>query len=80
MVMTVFAGIAEFEHSIIVERTGRAREAAMRRGVEFGPKWRITSQQIETARVLLDKGYTADQAGEAIGISRSSVYRLVINQ
>ena len=80
MIMTVFAGIAEFERSVIVERTGRGREAAMRRGVEFGPKRRITSQQIETARELLDKGYTADQAGEAVGISRTSVYRLVINQ
>ena len=80
MIMTVFAGIAEFERSVIVERTGRGREAAMKRGVEFGPKRRITSQQIETARELLDKGYTADQAGEAVGISRTSVYRLVINQ
>ena len=80
MVMTVFAGIAEFERSVIVERTGRGREAAMRRGVEFGPKRRITSQQIETARGLLDKGCTADQAAEAVGISRTSVYRLVLNQ
>ena len=80
MVMTVFAGIAEFERSVIVERTGRGRAAAMRRGVEFGPKRRITSQQIATARGLLDKGHTADQAGEAVGISRTSVYRLVLNQ
>ena len=80
MVMTVFAGIAEFERSVIVERTGRGREAAMKRGVEFGPKRKITSQQIETARGLLDKGCTTDQAGEAVGISRSSIYRLVINQ
>ena len=80
MVMTVFAGIAEFERSVIVERTGRGRVAARKRGVEFGPKRRITSHQVETARGLLDKGYTADQAGEAVGISRTSVYRLVINQ
>ena len=78
--MTVFAGIAEFGRSIIVERTGRRCEAAKRRGVEFGPRRRITSQLMEAARGLLDKGYTADQAGEAIGMSRSSVYRLMINQ
>ena len=40
-VMTVFAGIAELERSIIVERTGR--EAAMRRGEEFGPRIQIAS-------------------------------------
>ena len=80
MVMTVFAGIAEFERSVIVERTKRGREAAMRRGVPFGPKRRITLQQIETARRLLDKGYNADRAAEAVGVSRSSIYRLVLNQ
>ena len=80
MVMTVFAGIAEFKHSIILERTGRGREAAMRGGVDFGPGRRISSQRMETARGRLDKGHAADQAGEAVGMSRSSVYRLVVPQ
>ncbi len=79
-VMTVFAGIAEFERSIIVERTGCGREAAMRRGEEFGPRIRIASQPMETARDLLDKGYAVDQASEAISMSRSPVDRLVINE
>ncbi|EHR0258044.1 recombinase family protein, partial [Escherichia coli] len=33
MVLTVFAGIAEFERSLIVDRTRTGREAAMARGV-----------------------------------------------
>ncbi|WP_236611492.1 recombinase family protein [Xanthomonas fragariae] len=37
MVLTVFAGIAEFERSLIVDRTRSGREAAKRRGVKFGP-------------------------------------------
>ena len=36
MVLTVFAGIAEFERALIHERTGTGRAAAMRRGVRFG--------------------------------------------
>ena len=79
MVMTVFAGIAEFERSVILERTRRGREAALRRGVPFGPKRRITSNQIETARGLIDKGLSTKQAAEAVGISRASVYRLVVS-
>ena len=78
MVMTVFAGIAEFERSVIVERTRQGREAAMRRGVVFGPRRKITPQQIETARGLIDKGCNAVQAAEAVGMSRTSVYRLVL--
>ena len=33
MIMTVFAGIAEFERDLIRERTGAGREAAKQRGV-----------------------------------------------
>ena len=36
MIMTVFAGIAEFERDLIRERTGAGREAAKKRGVQFG--------------------------------------------
>ena len=36
MVLTVFAGIAEFERALIHERTGAGRAAARARGVRFG--------------------------------------------
>jgi len=38
MVLTVFAGIADFERSMIVERTSAGRIAAKARGVRFGPR------------------------------------------
>ena len=76
----MFAGIVEFERSVIVERTGRGREAVMKRGMEFVPRRGITSRQIETASELLYKGYTAVQASEDVGISSTAVYRLVIHQ
>ena len=74
------AGFAEVHRSDIVERTQRDYEDAARRAVPFSPMRKITPQQIEIAGGLLDKGYTADQAGEAVGISSTSVNRLVINQ
>lgn len=36
MIMTVFAGIAEFERDLIRERTSAGRKAALTRGVRFG--------------------------------------------
>ena len=36
MILTIFAGIAEFERELIVERTGSGRKAAQKRGVKFG--------------------------------------------
>jgi len=55
MVLTVFAGIAEFERSLIVERTRRGREAAKRRGVKFGPPPTLTAAQIAHARELIEQ-------------------------
>lgn len=36
MVLTVFAGIAEFERSLIIDRIRTGRQAAQKRGVRFG--------------------------------------------
>jgi len=35
MIMAVFAGIAQFERSLILRRTDEGRKAAMSRGVAF---------------------------------------------
>src|SRR5690606_5397154 len=55
MVLTVFAGIAECERSLIIARTRSGREAAKARGVKFGPKPTLTVAQIDHARELIDQ-------------------------
>ena len=50
--LTMFAGIAELERSVIVERTERGRGAALRQGAPFGSQRRIALQEIDTARGL----------------------------
>lgn len=74
--MTVFAGIAEFERSLILERTRTGREAAKARGVKFGPRPTLTKTQIEHARRLVDQdGFTVKAAAELLGVHRSTLYR-----
>ena len=46
MIMTVFAGITEFERDLIRERTGAGREAAKRRGVQFGRPRKLNPEQM----------------------------------
>jgi DNA invertase Pin-like site-specific DNA recombinase len=48
--------LAEIERSLISERTRAGVKAAQRRGVKFGRKARLTAEQIEHARKLIDKG------------------------
>jgi DNA invertase Pin-like site-specific DNA recombinase len=54
MVLTVFAGIAEFERALIRERTGAGRIAAKKRGVKFGRPPKLTPQQAALAARLVD--------------------------
>ena len=76
MVLTVFAGIAEFERSLIIDRTRNGREAAMARGVKFGPPPALTQAQIGHARELIDQGgRTVKEAAALLGVHRSTLYR-----
>ena len=75
MVLTVFAGIAEFERSLIIERTRNGREAAKARGVQFGRRPILTPGQIEHASELLSAGRTAAETAGLLGVHRATLYR-----
>lgn len=74
MVMTVFAGIAEFERSLIIERTRSGREAAKARGVTFGRPPALTDEQLALARELQSTKSMAEIA-RVLGVHRSTLYR-----
>ncbi len=76
MVLTVFAGIADFERSLIVERTSAGRIAAKARGVRFGPSPALSAEQIAHARKLIheDKKPVAEIA-RLFGVHRATLYR-----
>ena len=76
MVMTVFAGIAEFERSLILERTRTGREAAKARGVQFGPRPTLTPAQLDHARKLIEQEDRAvSEVADLMGVHRSTLYR-----
>jgi DNA invertase Pin-like site-specific DNA recombinase len=54
MVLTVFAGIAEFERALIRDRTGAGRFAAKKR-VKFSRKPKLTPEQVALALRLVDE-------------------------
>ena len=78
MVLTVFAGIAEFERTLIIDRTRQGREAAKARGVKFGPRPTLTETQITHARELIDQeGYSVREVAAILGVHRSTLYRAI---
>jgi len=75
MVLTVFAGIAEFERSLIADRTRRGREAAQARGVKFGPKPRLSAEQISHGRALVEQGRPVKEVAALLKVHRATLYR-----
>jgi DNA invertase Pin-like site-specific DNA recombinase len=76
MVLTVFAGIAEFERDLIRRRTSAGRVAAQKRGVRFGRPVKLNSDQRQTAIQLLQEGKSPKQVANTFGVHPATIYRL----
>jgi DNA invertase Pin-like site-specific DNA recombinase len=76
MIMTVFAGIAEFERDLIRERTSAGRVAAQKRGVRFGRPRKLNSDQAKLAKRLLDEGKMVSEIAQTFGVHVATIYRL----
>jgi DNA invertase Pin-like site-specific DNA recombinase len=76
MIMTVFAGIAEFERDLIRERTGAGREAAKQRGVRFGRPKKLNAEQEKLAWRLLREGESIKTVAETFEVHPATIYRL----
>lgn len=80
MVLTVFAGIAEFERTLITERTSTGRVAARARGVRFGRPPKLTADQIALAQRLVDEGRSPREAARLLTVHVSTLYRALALQ
>ena len=76
MIMTIFAGIAEFERGLIRERTSAGREAARKRGVRFGRPRKLTPEQENLARRLVSEGKAVPELAAAFKVHAATIYRL----
>jgi len=76
MIMTVFAGIAEFERDLIRERTSAGRAAAKKRGVRFGRPRKLSPDQAEVASRLLAEGKAVRDVARTFKVHEATIYRL----
>jgi DNA invertase Pin-like site-specific DNA recombinase len=76
MIMTVFAGIAEFERDLIRERTSAGREAAKQRGVRFGRPRKLNPDQTRLACQLLADGKAVREIARTFNVHEATIYRL----
>ena len=67
---------AEMERAYMLERTERARAAALERGVAPGPKMKLTAEDIDRAVYLRDiKKLSMSEVADKIGVSVATLYR-----
>lgn len=77
LMFQIMGALAEFERSLIAERTRAGLIAARERGVRLGRPSMITAEQVERAHVLSGQGAKQVQIALALGISASAVSRIL---
>jgi len=77
LVLHMMGALAEFERSLIVERTRAGLAAAKRRGQKLGRKPSLTADQIAHARQLVQGGESPRAVAKSFSIGRSTLFRLL---
>jgi DNA invertase Pin-like site-specific DNA recombinase len=74
LILHIMGALAQFERTLIVERTKAGLAAARRRGVHLGRKFALSNERLEHARQLKDAGESPTAIARTLGCSRSTVY------
>ncbi len=75
MVLTMFAGVAEFERALIRHRTDEGRQAAKRRGVSFGRPQKLRPDQKVLALSLVQEGRSISEVARTFNVHPATIHR-----
>jgi DNA invertase Pin-like site-specific DNA recombinase len=76
LMLTVLAGLAEFERELIRARTSEGRARAQANGVKLGRKFKLTPHQRKEALARRDRGETLMDIARTYNVSHSTISRL----
>jgi DNA invertase Pin-like site-specific DNA recombinase len=71
------ASLAEFERSLIGERTKAGMAAAKARGSAIGRRRALTPAQLAHATLLIEKGESPSMVARSMKVGRSTLYRAI---
>lgn len=76
LVFTIFAGLAEFERELIIERTKAGMAAARARGRNGGRPYKMTAAKLRLAMAAMEsRDTTVGDLCAELGITRQTLYR-----
>lgn len=76
LMLTVLGGLAEFERSLIRERTGEGRARAKKEGRSLGRKPKLTPHQKREAIARREAGESTRAIGRSYNVSHNTIGRL----
>jgi len=76
LMLTVLSGIAEFERSLILQRTNEGRARAMAEGIRFGRKPKLTKHQAREALKRVAAGEPLREIALSYAVDHSTISRL----
>src|SRR4051812_35418032 len=76
LMVTILAGLAEFERELILARTSDGRERAKARGVRFGRPAALTPHQRQEALQRLAEGDAQADVARSYAVSQATISRL----
>jgi DNA invertase Pin-like site-specific DNA recombinase len=76
LMVTILAGLAEFERELILARTSDGRARAKARGVKFGRPSALTAHQRQEAIQRLSNGEAQADVARSFNVSQATVSRL----
>ena len=76
LMLTVLAGLAEFERELIRTRTGEGRARAKAQGRKLGRKFKLTAHQCAEAQRRREDGETTTAIARSFNVSHSTISRL----
>jgi DNA invertase Pin-like site-specific DNA recombinase len=76
LMVTILAGLAEFERELIIARTSDGRARAKARGVRFGRPTALTSHQRAEVLQRLANGEVQADLARSYGVSQATISRL----
>ncbi|MER0071267.1 recombinase family protein [Corynebacterium sp. KPL2850] len=77
VVLNVMASLAEWERDLLIERTREGVAHARSQGRVAGPKPKLSKEQAQVAKELIDGGKTISAVARTFGVSRPTIYRVL---
>ena len=75
LMVTIMSGLAEWERSLLIERTREGVAHARAQGRIAGPKPKLSPEQVEAVKAAASGGQTIAAIARSFKVSRPTIYR-----